>query len=99
MERRAWSRKEDDAIIRLVNKFGTKRWAQIAQDLNAEVRPRAPSTAALTHALGRRRQPLWEAVPDAVAEPPGPGDQEGAVVAGRGEDHLRGAAEAREQVG
>ncbi|EGB11862.1 hypothetical protein AURANDRAFT_20508, partial [Aureococcus anophagefferens] len=26
-QRRAWSRKEDDAIMRLVSKHGTKRWA------------------------------------------------------------------------
>uniref|UniRef100_A0A7S2ST59 Uncharacterized protein n=1 Tax=Rhizochromulina marina TaxID=1034831 RepID=A0A7S2ST59_9STRA len=36
-ERRAWSRKEDDAIVRLVNRHGTKRWAVIAQELNGEI--------------------------------------------------------------
>ena len=36
-ERRAWSRKEDDAIVRLVQRHGTKRWAVIAQELNAEI--------------------------------------------------------------
>ena len=36
-ERRAWSRKEDDAIVRLVQKHGTKKWAIIAQELNAEI--------------------------------------------------------------
>ena len=36
-ERRAWSRKEDDAIVRLVQKHGTKRWAIIAQELNTEI--------------------------------------------------------------
>ncbi|KAH8051633.1 RNA polymerase II transcription regulator recruiting protein [Aureococcus anophagefferens] len=30
-QRRAWSRKEDDAIMRLVSKHGTKRWAVISQ--------------------------------------------------------------------
>ena len=29
-QRRAWSRKEDDAIMRLVAKHGTKRWAVIS---------------------------------------------------------------------
>ncbi|KAJ8609882.1 hypothetical protein CTAYLR_007492 [Chrysophaeum taylorii] len=36
-QRRAWSRKEDDAIMRLVNKHGTKRWAVISQELNKEI--------------------------------------------------------------
>uniref|UniRef100_A0A7S3NIV5 MYB transcription factor n=1 Tax=Aureoumbra lagunensis TaxID=44058 RepID=A0A7S3NIV5_9STRA len=36
-QRRAWSRKEDEAIQRLVEKHGTKRWAVISQDLNKEV--------------------------------------------------------------
>ena len=36
-QRRAWSRKEDDAIMRLVQKHGTKRWAIISQELNKEV--------------------------------------------------------------
>ncbi|KAJ1459326.1 Homeodomain-like protein [Pelagophyceae sp. CCMP2097] len=36
-QRRAWSRKEDDAIMRLVSKHGTKRWAVISQELNKEV--------------------------------------------------------------
>jgi myb proto-oncogene protein len=36
-QRRAWSRKEDDAIMRLVGKHGTKRWAIISQELNKEV--------------------------------------------------------------
>ena len=36
-QRRAWSRKEDDAIMRLVAKHGTKRWAVISQELNKEV--------------------------------------------------------------
>lgn len=35
-ERRAWTRKEDDAIIRLVEKFGTKRWSIISDNLNDE---------------------------------------------------------------
>lgn len=34
-ERRAWSRKEDDAIVRLVNEHGTKRWAFIAQEVRS----------------------------------------------------------------
>ena len=33
-QRRAWSRKEDDAIMRFVGKHGTKRWAIISQELN-----------------------------------------------------------------
>mmetsp|Transcript_30779 Transcript_30779/g.69077 ORF Transcript_30779/g.69077 Transcript_30779/m.69077 type:complete len:114 (-) Transcript_30779:93-434(-) len=33
-ERRAWSRKEDDAIMRLVGRHGTKKWAIVAQELN-----------------------------------------------------------------
>ncbi|KAH8086038.1 RNA polymerase II transcription regulator recruiting protein [Aureococcus anophagefferens] len=37
-QRRAWSRKEDDAIMRLVSKHGTKRWAVISQELNKEAR-------------------------------------------------------------
>mmetsp|Transcript_11282 Transcript_11282/g.13614 ORF Transcript_11282/g.13614 Transcript_11282/m.13614 type:complete len:371 (+) Transcript_11282:86-1198(+) len=36
-ERRAWSRKEDDSIVRLVGIHGTKRWAIIAQELNADI--------------------------------------------------------------
>jgi hypothetical protein len=32
-ERRAWSRKEDDSIVRLVGVHGTKRWAIIAQEV------------------------------------------------------------------
>lgn len=36
-QRRAWSRKEDDAIMRLVTKHGTKRWAVISQELNKEI--------------------------------------------------------------
>jgi hypothetical protein len=32
-ERRAWSRKEDDAIVRLVGAHGTKKWAIIAQEV------------------------------------------------------------------
>ena len=36
-QRRAWSRKEDDAIMRLVAKHGTKRWAVISQELNKEI--------------------------------------------------------------
>ncbi|KAH8043973.1 hypothetical protein JL721_12989 [Aureococcus anophagefferens] len=38
-QRRAWSRKEDDAIMRLVSKHGTKRWAVISQELNKEAPP------------------------------------------------------------
>ena len=33
-ERRAWTRKEDDAIVKLVQKHGTKRWSVIADELN-----------------------------------------------------------------
>ena len=32
-----WSRKEDDAIVQPVQKHGTKKWAIIAQELNAEI--------------------------------------------------------------
>lgn len=35
-ERRAWTRNEDDCIIRLVEKYGTKRWSVIAENLNKE---------------------------------------------------------------
>ena len=35
-ERRAWTRKEDEAIIRLVTQFGTKRWSVISENLNKE---------------------------------------------------------------
>jgi myb proto-oncogene protein len=35
-ERRAWTRKEDDAIIRLVEEYGTKRWSVISDRLNNE---------------------------------------------------------------
>ncbi|TDH69241.1 hypothetical protein CCR75_006963 [Bremia lactucae] len=35
-ERRAWTRKEDDAIIRLVEEYGTKRWSVISDHLNSE---------------------------------------------------------------
>ncbi|KAF0710178.1 Aste57867_5629 [Aphanomyces stellatus] len=35
-ERRAWTRKEDDAIIRLVEEYGTKRWSVISDHLNNE---------------------------------------------------------------
>ncbi|KAL0587667.1 hypothetical protein ABG067_002686 [Albugo candida] len=34
-ERRAWTRKEDDAIIRLVEEYGTKRWSVISDHLNS----------------------------------------------------------------
>jgi hypothetical protein len=40
-ERRAWSRKEDEAIMRLVSLHGVKRWSLIAQHLGKEV----PGTA------------------------------------------------------
>jgi len=45
-QRRAWSRKEDDAIMRLVSKHGTKRWAVISQELNKEARRPRPGAAA-----------------------------------------------------
>ncbi|RQM17325.1 hypothetical protein KXD40_002493 [Peronospora effusa] len=35
-ERRAWTRKEDEAIIRLVDEYGTKRWSVISDHLNSE---------------------------------------------------------------
>ena len=35
-ERRAWTRKEDDAIIRLVEEYGIKRWSVISDHLNGE---------------------------------------------------------------
>ncbi|CAH0473700.1 unnamed protein product [Peronospora belbahrii] len=35
-ERRAWTRKEDEAIIRLVQEYGTKRWSVISDHLNSE---------------------------------------------------------------
>jgi hypothetical protein len=35
-ERRAWTRKEDEAIIRLVGTYGTKRWSEISKNLNKE---------------------------------------------------------------
>jgi myb proto-oncogene protein len=35
-ERRAWTRKEDDAIIRFVDEYGTKRWSVISDHLNGE---------------------------------------------------------------
>lgn len=35
-ERRAWTRKEDDAIVRLVGEYGTKRWSVISDHLNGE---------------------------------------------------------------
>ena len=57
-QRRAWSRKEDDAIMRLVGKHGTKRWAIISQELNKEV-------------PGFRS---GQAVSNKVAQPPRPGD-------------------------
>jgi len=37
LERRAWSRNEDDAILRLVGQYGTKSWTIIAQELKKEV--------------------------------------------------------------
>ncbi|CAM9564771.1 unnamed protein product, partial [Chrysoparadoxa australica] len=37
-ERRAWSRKEDEAITRLVQEIGTKRWSFVAQCLSEEVK-------------------------------------------------------------
>ncbi|CAM9560864.1 unnamed protein product [Choristocarpus tenellus] len=36
-ERRAWSRKEDEAITRLVIDHGNKRWSVIAGSLSKEV--------------------------------------------------------------
>ncbi|CAM9762945.1 unnamed protein product, partial [Phaeothamnion confervicola] len=42
-ERRAWSRREDDAITRLVVHFGTKRWSHIAASLSKELNE-APRT-------------------------------------------------------
>jgi myb proto-oncogene protein len=35
-ERRAWTRKEDEAIVRLVGTYGTKRWSVISENLNKE---------------------------------------------------------------
>ncbi|EQC38558.1 hypothetical protein SDRG_04263 [Saprolegnia diclina VS20] len=35
-ERRAWTRKEDESIIRLVDEYGTKRWSVISDHLNNE---------------------------------------------------------------
>ena len=35
-ERRAWTRKEDEAIVRLVTQHGTKNWSVIAEKLNGE---------------------------------------------------------------
>jgi myb proto-oncogene protein len=35
-ERRAWTRKEDEAIVRLVDECGTKRWSVLADLLNKE---------------------------------------------------------------
>jgi myb proto-oncogene protein len=35
-ERRAWTRKEDEAIVRLVDECGTKRWSILADLLNKE---------------------------------------------------------------
>ncbi|DBA03674.1 TPA: hypothetical protein N0F65_004091, partial [Lagenidium giganteum] len=35
-ERRAWTRKEDEAIVRLVEEYGTKRWSVISDHLNGE---------------------------------------------------------------
>ena len=35
-ERRAWTRKEDEAIVRLVTQHGTKNWSTIAEKLNSE---------------------------------------------------------------
>jgi hypothetical protein len=35
-ERRAWTRKEDEAIVRLVQTHGTKRWSVISESLNKE---------------------------------------------------------------
>ncbi|OQR95030.1 myb-like DNA-binding protein [Thraustotheca clavata] len=35
-ERRAWTRKEDESIIRLVEEYGTKRWSVISDHLNSE---------------------------------------------------------------
>ena len=35
-ERRAWTIGEDEAIVRLVNKYGTKRWSIISEQLNKE---------------------------------------------------------------
>ncbi|KAG5192468.1 Homeodomain-like protein, partial [Tribonema minus] len=36
-ERRAWSKREDDAISGLVTHYGVKRWSLIAQNLSKEV--------------------------------------------------------------
>ena len=38
--RRLWSESEDEAIVELVKKFGTKRWALIAQMLKEEYKIR-----------------------------------------------------------
>jgi len=35
-ERKAWTRKEDEAIIRLVKKYGVKKWSSVADDLEGE---------------------------------------------------------------
>lgn len=37
LERRAWSRREDEAILRLVAQYGTKSWTIIAQELKKEI--------------------------------------------------------------
>ena len=34
-ERKAWTRKEDDAIIKSVKKYGVKNWSSVAEDLEA----------------------------------------------------------------
>lgn len=35
-ERRAWTKREDELIMRLVERYGTKRWSQIADALVKE---------------------------------------------------------------
>lgn len=35
-ERRAWTKNEDECIIFMVQKYGTKRWSIIADNLNKE---------------------------------------------------------------
>ncbi len=72
-------------------------------------RNRAAGAEARHEAVGHHRAgaepgdlrgvPQWQAVPHALAEPPRPGDQEGALERAGGADHLRGAAAAGQQVG
>lgn len=52
MDRRVWSKEEDEAIRRLVAEFGTRSWSVIAEHIAAD---QGKSAAAAAASIDRRR--------------------------------------------